>query len=226
MSTNVKIVAALLGCLAVVFLWLGRESDEPPAPQGDQASASAFERPKRRMLLEQPPARGGIDNEARAPRIRSQLDARSKKVEERRLARQQRAMASDSEDDEDFDHWRDVILNDPDPDERADALTQMDYEEPEAMGVLIQALQDRDAEVRLAALDELWVTVDEPPLDVLAPVLSDPDPEVRAEAVRMIAESDEARAAELLAAALADPDEDVRDEAADALDLDLDEDEI
>lgn len=224
MSSNVKIVAALLGCLALAFLWLGRDS-EPAAPEAqpefEKSSASVQTKPKRHMLLNQ--AMDRPERERGEPRrqakITNRLEARSKKLEARRARALQR---TPSDLDEGLDHWRNVVINDPDPDERADALTQLDYEEPGAMAVLAQALQDRDVDVRLSALDELWVNADEPPLDLLAPVLNDPEAEVRAEAVRMIAESEDPQAAALLETALGDPDEDVRGEAADALDIDED----
>jgi HEAT repeat protein len=114
----------------------------------------------------------------------------------------------------------DVALGDPDPDERADAISQLDLDDPAAMEVLIKALNDSDTDVRLAALDELWTNSDEPPLDILARVVHDPDPEVRLEAVRILSESEEPYAQQLLRGALLDRDEDVREEAADALDLD------
>lgn len=126
----------------------------------------------------------------------------------------------DTYDEEGLDHLRDVALGDPDPDERADAVSQLDLDDPEAMDVLIKALEDRDTDVRLAALDELWTNSDEPPLDILERVVNDPDPEVRLEAVRILSESDEPFAQQLLRGALTDRDEDVRDEAADALDVD------
>jgi len=233
MSSNVKIIAALLGCVALAFLWFGRGGDSAPSqerPERVRPTASSVERPKRRMLLDQPMVRDELDDaERRRPgKMKSQLEARSKKVKERRAMRRQRPPTPDPaerdmEDQEDFEHWRDVALNDPDPDERVDALTQLDFDQPDALGVLAQALRDPEADVRLSALDELWVNTDEPPLDILGPVLDDPDPEVRAEAVRMIAESEDPEAEALLEGATTDPDEDVRGEAADALDIDEDE---
>jgi HEAT repeat protein len=76
----------------------------------------------------------------------------------------------------------------------------------------------------LAALGELELVTDEPPLDVLAPVLNDPDPEIRLQALQLIGESDDERANELARQALSDPDEDVRSEAEDILSLDSDDD--
>jgi hypothetical protein len=226
MSSNVKIVAALLGCVALALLWFSRGED-PAAPEvqreGGQPSMATKDKPKRRMLLDQPMARDELDDAGshRPGMLKSQLEARAKKVKQRREAMKNApATPDEAEDDQTLDHWRNIVLNDPDPDERADALTQLDYDEPDAMAVLVQALQDRDVDVRLSALDELWVNADEPPLDLLAPVLNDPDAEVRAEAVRMIAESDDPEAAALLETALSDADEDVRSEAADALDID------
>lgn len=224
MSSTFKIAAALIGCVAIAFLWLGGDDEvgapQEARPQVEKPSVSGPGKPKRQMLLNQPMERSGLgDAESRRPRnLPKRLQARSKKMEERKA----RALLRTPNADEGVEHWRNVVLNDPDPDERADALTQLDYDEPGAMAVLAQALHDRDVEVRLSALEELWVNADEPPLDLLAPVLDDPEAEVRAEAVRMIAESEDPQAAALLETALGDADEDVRSEAADALDIDED----
>jgi hypothetical protein len=118
------------------------------------------------------------------------------------------------------EHWRDIALGDPDPDQRTDALSELDLDDPAAMDVLIAALDDRDSDVRLAALGELWVHSDEAPTNILARLLNDPDPEVRLEVVGMLAESEDPYARQLLRGALTDTDEDVRDEASTALELD------
>ena len=124
-------------------------------------------------------------------------------------------------DEDSVEHLRDVALGDPDPDERADALSRLDLDDQGAMDVLVRALDDSDTDVRLAALEEIWTNSDDPPLDILASVINDRDPEVRLEAVRILSESDEPYAQQLLRGALADTNEDVREEAADALDVDL-----
>lgn len=127
----------------------------------------------------------------------------------------------DVEDDEEtVEHWRNIALDDPDPDERADALSELDLDDPAAMEVLIEALGDRDPDVRLAALGELSIHSDEAPTSILARLLNDPDPEVRLEVVGMLAESEDPYARQLLRGALSDTDEDVRDEAGAALELD------
>jgi hypothetical protein len=125
----------------------------------------------------------------------------------------------DEFDDESVELLRDVALGDPDPDERVDAISKLDLDDPEAMDVLIKALDDADSEVRLAALDELWTNTEDPPVNILERVINDPDPEIRLEAVRILSESDEPFAHHLLRGALTDLDEDVREEAADALEL-------
>jgi HEAT repeat protein len=91
------------------------------------------------------------------------------------------------------------------------------------MGVLANVLTDREPEVRLEGLSEIMLMSDDPPLELLAPMLDDPDPEVRLEVVRMISESEHPDADWLLRGALGDVDGDIREEAADALDVELDE---
>lgn len=231
MSSSVKIIAALLGCAVVAILWF-RGGDEPSRPpevsEPETRPRSAYEKPpKRQMLLDQPAVPGSLEaGESRRPgAMKDRLDARTQKREERKMARQRKEPRPERENqpEESVEHWRDVVLNNPDPDERADALNQLDYDDPAAMEVLVAALQDRDPEVRLTALDELWVNTDEPPLNLLASLLDDPEAEIRAEAVRMIGDSEDPGAVALLESVLGDSDEDVRSEAADALDLDVEE---
>lgn len=85
--------------------------------------------------------------------------------------------------------------------------------------VLQKALRDPNPEVRLAALYEISVAMDEPPIDLLAPVVQgDPDPEVRLEALAMIGDSEDERAGAVIQSALGDPDPRIRVEAQDLLD--------
>lgn len=253
MSSSVKIIAGLLGCIVLAILWFGRggEPDSPSATAEFEApDAAAYEKPNRQMLLGQPDMRGKLgDAESRRPQkgfadsgaagelqdeakrarpatVPGRVESGAKRARDKRMARRRFAQANAPESpkpEDTLEHWRDVALNDPDPDERADALTQLDHDDPAAIGVVIEALNDRNPEVRLSALDELWVNTDEPPLDVLAGVLSDPDPEVRAEAVRLIGDSDDPRARQLLEPILGDANEEVRAEAADALEIDEDD---
>jgi hypothetical protein len=85
--------------------------------------------------------------------------------------------------------------------------------------VLEKALVDPNPEVRLAALHEISLTMDEVPVDLLAPVVAgDPSAEVRLEALEIVAEDESADAVAVIRTALNDPDDDVRTEAEDLLD--------
>jgi HEAT repeat protein len=231
MSLNAKILAGIAGCIVLALLWFGRGGepepagdDRPAAAPGNPMSAPRPAKPRAPMMLG-----GGNAPDSADPKVASRLDERRS----RRL-RKKPPMARGAEDaplpdaepeeaDEnaDFDEVRNTLVNDPDPDERVNALSQLDFDHPDALDVVVQALSDRDPEVRMAALEELWANTDEPPLDILNVVLDDPDPEVRAEAVRMISDSEDVLAEDLLRQALGDADEDVRSEAADALDIEL-----
>jgi hypothetical protein len=82
--------------------------------------------------------------------------------------------------------------------------------------VLERALVDPNMEVRLAALYEIGLGMEEPPLDLLGPVLlGDPSPEVRLEALEIVAEA--AAADALIHRALDDADAAVRNEAHDLI---------
>jgi len=85
--------------------------------------------------------------------------------------------------------------------------------------VLEQALIDPNAEVRLAALFEISLEFDEPPLELLAPLVeSDPNADVRLEALEMVGDSDSLEAETVIQGALGDPDDEVRARAEDLLD--------
>jgi hypothetical protein len=80
--------------------------------------------------------------------------------------------------------------------------------------VLEAALLDSNIEVRMAALFEISLATEEPPLDLLAAVLQgDPSTEVRLEALTIVADSDDEEADALIRSSLNDPDEAVRSEA-------------
>ena len=115
----------------------------------------------------------------------------------------------------DFESLKEIALNDPDPEERINALWSVSLgDEAEALPVLTSALNDGDREVRLAAVQELGGLEDERGVvDALSVALTDSDAEIRAEAVRLIGDTEDPRVAELARHLLNDPDPDVRDEA-------------
>jgi hypothetical protein len=196
-----------------------RRPDSPGSTMEERRALRRSQRESRLEAKRQMPDAGrhaGVVPQGQLSRKEPEPDAMGKR--EQPPLRQ----PADDFDEDSLEHLSDVALSDPDPDERADALSRLDLDEPGAMDVLIKALDDNDTDVRLAALEEIWTNSDDPPLNILASVIKDTDPEVRLEAVRILAESDEPYAQQLLRGALADTNEDVRDEAADALDVDLD----
>ena len=83
-------------------------------------------------------------------------------------------------------------------------------EGPESMRLLMETLDDPDAEVRLSAVEALGDRVEELTPGLLAKPLSDPDAEVRFEAVSVLGDMEDPEALQLVKNALQDPDEDVR----------------
>jgi hypothetical protein len=84
--------------------------------------------------------------------------------------------------------------------------------------VLEAALVDPSTEVRLAALAEISLEMDPPPLDLLGPVVEgDPDAEVRLEALEIVGESGSEEAVAVIRTALSDPVAAIRAEAEDLL---------
>lgn len=146
----------------------------------------------------------------------------------RQAARQQMSVVPETVDPAvEFESFRDAAMMDPDPDDRVDALesaaTMFDNEL--AIPLLKDCLKDSDPEVRLAALDELWLQSDDVPFDEVTTALKDDDPEVRLEAVRILGDgdSDDQRVWSLLETAANDADEDVRSDAQDLIDLNSDD---
>ncbi len=127
----------------------------------------------------------------------------------------------DEDDAEEVDELREVILNDPDPDERVGGILMLSgNEHPDAIATFVRAMADGDAEVRLAAVEALGDYTETLQPNALEPALDDPDPEVRFEAVGIIGDMETSAAYDLVRRALDDPDEDVRALAEGILDLD------
>jgi len=124
------------------------------------------------------------------------------------------------EEELDFETLRNMALHDPDPDNREVALWLLaSLEDQPVVPVFMEALSDKDPEVRLAAVESLS-ELDEPPIEAFAIALDDPDPEIRFEAVSVLAEISDSRVLPLIEKALHDPDEDVRTLAEGIADLD------
>jgi hypothetical protein len=227
--TAALLVIAVLAVGALVISW--REDDrESRVPESGRISGQA--RPDNKP--------GGMQD--RLSHLRDSYDRRQLRGEEKEApkekarrpeiptpsARDKMVQAVGTEDDEEFDEddieeveeLRDVILNDPDPDERVGGILMLSgNEHPDAVNTLVKAMNDEDNEVRLAAVEALGDYTETLQPEVLVPALDDPDPEVRFEALGIIGDMETPRAMELVREALDDPDEDVRALAEGILDL-------
>lgn len=117
----------------------------------------------------------------------------------------------DEDDVADMRELRELILNDPDPEERVGAIMMLSgNEHPEAISTLVRAMDDVDPEVRLAAVEALGDYADSIQPDTFERAMDDPDPEVRYEAISIIGDMETPAAFALVRRALDDPDEDVR----------------
>lgn len=119
---------------------------------------------------------------------------------------------------EEVQEYRDVILHDRDPEERADAILMLSgNEHPRAMRTFIQAMDDPNANVRLAAVEALEDYADKLRPQVFAAAIRDQNADVRFEAVDIVGDMKGLRATRLLRAATRDPDRHVRQLAATSL---------
>lgn len=124
----------------------------------------------------------------------------------------------DEDDVADVRELRELILNDPDPEERVGAILMLSgNEHPEAVTTLVRALEDVDPEVRLAAVEALGDYEDTIQPDTFERAMDDPDAEVRFEAISIVGDMETPAAYALVRRALDDPDEDVRTLAQDIL---------
>lgn len=170
-------------------------------------------------------------NQLRADYDKRQVDApgaarreaptASAKADKLRQRAEQDLAVDDSDDDpEELAEARDTLQNNQDPDERIGAILMLTGDEgPESMRLLMESMDDPDAEVRLAAVEALGDRVEELTPGLLAKPLRDPDAEVRFEAISVLGDMEDPEALELVKEALHDPDEDNRNLAAGILDF-------
>ena len=80
-----------------------------------------------------------------------------------------------------------TLTTHPSREKRIEAARELGaMEEPDAMQVLVDAMNDRDPEVRAEVIDALQEYLEDLTPDVLQPVLKDNDPNVRFEAVTLL----------------------------------------
>lgn len=228
MSTNAKILIAVVSVLAVTWLLRGhRESGSDAVSPERRAQSIHIAR-----QVEGITARRHLDEQEWENKLaagRAKLEARAAALHGAQpnqpgepgqpMSSVPEAVARGAK----FESLRSTATSDPDPDERADALETAAamYDDDQALQLLRDGLKDPDPEVRLAALDDLWLQSDDLPFDELRTALSDDDADVRLEAVKILndGDDDDERVQSLLKIAADDPDEDVSSEAQDMIEL-------
>jgi hypothetical protein len=117
--------------------------------------------------------------------------------------------------DADFMTLQSTALHAGDPDDRVQALKDLDrFDAERTKPILLQALSDSDAQVRVTAIGDLsWNFGADAPFEPLARAAADGSPEVRMEALEALGQLDDERKLAVIKNALLDPDEDVRDKA-------------
>ena len=225
------VALAVIAVLAVGALFLSWRGDSGEATDARRlAKPAPVDRPDRAQnrldnLREAYDRRGMEDTDQS---LRQRAEAQRPEAQGRRELPTRGAMVAneagmddlpyDEDDVEDVRELRDVILNDPDPDERVGALLMLSgNEHPEALSTIIRAIEDTNPEVRLAAVEALGDYSDTIEPGTFDRALDDPDAEVRFEAVSIIGDMESPDAYAMVRQALDDPDEDVRTLAQDIL---------
>jgi hypothetical protein len=223
-STVALAVIAVIAVGALFFSWQGDSSDRPdsgrlgaaPAERPGKAQnrlddlRNAYDRGNQAAdsdgSLEQRAAGAGRQGR---PAMRREVPTRGAVVAQEGTIDD---LPYDEDDVEEVDEYRNVILDDPDPDERVGAILMLSgNEHPEAIATFVRALDDEDAEVRLAAVEALGDYIETIEPTSLARVIDDPDPEVRFEAISILGDFETPAAYDLVRQALDDPDEDIRE---------------
>jgi hypothetical protein len=113
-----------------------------------------------------------------------------------------------------------TLTGSPSREKRAEAARDIGASgEPDATKVLVDAMGDRDPEVRAAVVEALQDYVEDLTPDVLKPVLKDPDANVRFEVVTLIGLMEGPDAMAAAGEFTQDPDPDVRDLADEVQDV-------
>jgi hypothetical protein len=150
------------------------------------------------------------ENPGAAQREAPTASAKAEKMRER--AERDLAVDDSDDDPEEIAEARDTLQNNQDPDERIGAILMLTGDEgPESMRLLMESMDDPDAEVRLAAVEALGDRVEELTPGLLGKALRDEDAEVRFEAISVLGDmEDDPEALEMVKEALKDPDDDNR----------------
>jgi HEAT repeat protein len=127
------------------------------------------------------------------------------------------------DDDYDYQDEEDLALaleglKNPDPEERSDAVLDIDPEGPGLQYLLEVATDDPDPEVRMAAVSQLGDTESPEAIAGLVTALGDPDSEVVLEAIDGLEYSADHNVIGNLEKLLQHPDPEVREAAEDAID--------
>ena len=230
-GTKIGIAAAVLVVGGVLFL---RRGSEPAAIEGTTPPAP-MEQPQQRagrVLGQSANANTSSsieDAESRAMAVRSKLEAQAKARQEKKAAihdtkNQPVGQVDIERNPDDIPALKRVVLEDSDPERRLAAVTLLGISDnPEAIGVLAQALSDEDENVRMEAVLALADFTDEAPVEVLAHAMNDPSAEIRYEALDALSDIETPESRHVVQNALNDPDPEVRELAEIILDLSDDE---
>jgi hypothetical protein len=231
--TTVLIAGAVVLIVVVGLLVRSEQIDKPPARVHEdrpeavaRAEKNAAGQRMRSARVEQRLQRLRENSESRARR-EPRLDAPPRRLEPRPEARAMlptpRTGAAEltEDDDEDTEELAETIRSNPDPEERASALFFLSGGELRTvLPIILEALDDPDAEVRLAAVEALDEYADDIDPEVLTPALNDPSPEVRFEALGIVGDMDDSEhVRDVARRMLNDPDEEVRSLAEGILDM-------
>jgi hypothetical protein len=222
-SPMVKTIGLVAVAVAAVALWIMRSGrQEPPETPGFSHANSGVQAGSETRLRGRPVqsdtgaavgfrirerssgvGQRSLPGHGARPRVRKGLT--EEQIDRRDEAEKQAEEAR-------FTALRATALHAADPAERIKALqdlSEFDIEGTEP--ILLKAFSDRDAQVRITAIDRLsWELGSEAPFDALAAAAADADAEVRAEALQALDDLDDPRKEAIFQAALRDPDEDVR----------------
>jgi hypothetical protein len=221
-----SITGALLAAASILWFWSSTPTPPSAVPGDGRQDAGAAPLLRSRENMKRPAGLRWRDDRAKTARAANIIRPRRRHSEPGvRRERDPRLQADPGfQRLLEIDSARKMALLPADRRDLVQTLEQLRSGPKVERRVLEQALLDPNPEVRLAALDEISLEAEEPPIDLLAPVVAgDPSAEVRLAALEIVVESDAPVADGVIHAALDDPDAGVSEAAADALEARADE---
>lgn len=218
-SSMGKTIALAAVALCAVAVWIVRAGRQPlPAPsaptqsQPGSARGGDTQEPSSEAEFGHRPRTGfGIHEDASLTARRSLPPARARRAAGHPQTDKERDHRK-AADDALFTTLQATALHAADPAARIQALEDLEeYDVERTKPILIKALADSDAQVRLTALEQLSSNFGaKTPFEPLAGAAADASPEVRTEALHALDDLDDPRKEAVIRGALNDPDQDVR----------------